>query len=281
VRFDISQEQRLFAESVRTAIGGWEPAREPELGTWLEDRDDALAERLAEAGWAGPWADAGLLDAAVAGGMELGRAAAPACLADEATLGGVLAVSGRARHGTSATALAVPRPDGGLALAEHGSEPVAEATLDGSGTVRGEIRIVQELDSSEAAARWHAWSAVTLAYFAGLAAEALDRAVAHSRAREQFGAPLSQLPVVQARLADAALATDGLELLARASPGAGPVVPLSPELFWAGAACSGVTAAAQQIHGALGFALETGLHGLFRRAKSMQAWTDAACRATR
>jgi hypothetical protein len=281
VRFDISQEQRLFAESVRTAIGGWEPTREPELGTWLDDRDDDLAARLAEAGWADLWVEPGLLELAVAGGIELGRAVAPACLVDEATLGGVLAVSARARHGTSATALAVPRPDGGLGRAEHGSEPVAEATLDGSGTVRREIRIVREVEPPEAAARWHAWSAVTLAYFAGLATEAFDSAVAHSRAREQFGAPLSHLPVVQAWLADAALATDGLELVARASPVGGRVVPLSPELFWAGAACCDVTATAQQIHGALGFALVTGLHRLFRRAKAMQAWTTAACRATR
>jgi hypothetical protein len=282
VRFDVAEEHRLFAESARAAIGDWEPPREPELGAWLDDRDDALAARLAAAGWADIWTDTDLLGAAVAGGLELGRAIAPACLVDEPTLGAPLAVSGRVRHGLDATAVAVPLPRGGMALGRPVSTPVPEATLDGSGTVRVAVELAEKVRPEDANARWRAWSAVTLAYLAGLAAQALALAVEHARTREQFGGPLAALPAVQARLADSALAVDGLTLLAWAAAtdeDGGPRE--AAELVWAGSACNRVTASAHQVHGAVGFALDTGLHRLHRRARAMQTWTTAACAAAR
>jgi acyl-CoA dehydrogenase-like protein len=280
MRFELAEEHRLFAESVRSAIGDWELAKEPELGLWLDDRDDALAGRLTAAGWSELGTDPSLLGAVVAGGLELGRAIAPACLLDEVTLGGALTVSGRARHGARTNALAVPVPGGGLALGRPSDELVPEATLDGSGTVRLRVEVVEELTPAEAAARWYAWSAATLAYLAGLAGQALALAVAHARAREQFGAPLAALPAVQARLAEAALRVDGITLLAWSSTD-GQGGPREPELVWAGAACSAVTASAHQVHGAVGFALETGLHRFHRRARAMQSWAASACAATR
>jgi alkylation response protein AidB-like acyl-CoA dehydrogenase len=39
-----------------------------------------------------------------------------------------------------------------------------------------------------------------------------------------------------------------------------------------------VTASAHQAHGAIGFALETGLHRYYRRAKAVQVWAAAVCR---
>ena len=280
MRLDVSSEERLFAESVRSAIGGWEPTREPELAAWLDDRDDALAARLAHAGWTELWADPGLLGAAVAGAVELGRATAPACVLDETTLGGALAVGGRARHGVGASRLAVPLLSGGLASADVPSALARESTLDGSGTVRLTAGALDELSAPEARARWRAWTAVTLAYLAGLAADALDRSVEHARRREQFGAPLAALPAVRGRHADAALAVDALALVARASADGDGGVD-GPALLWAGGACCEVTAAAHQVHGALGFALQTGLHRLHRRATATQAWAAAVCAATR
>ena len=47
----------------------------------------------------------------------------------------------------------------------------------------------------------------------GFAQRALDEAVAHTRRREQFGGPLSQLPQVQARLGKMACATESARLL--------------------------------------------------------------------
>ena len=157
--FDVPAEHTLFAESVRTAIGAWEPQREPELGAWLDDRDDALADRLAGAGWSQLWAGEELLGATVAGAVELGRAAAPASLLDEPTLGAPLWVEGRARHGRGAGSLAVPRRGGGLALATPTDEGRAEPTLDGSGTILVELASAAELEPVAAAACWRAWNA--------------------------------------------------------------------------------------------------------------------------
>lgn len=279
MRFAVAEEHRSFADSIRAAIGPWEPPREPELGRWLDDRDDALARRLEELGWGELWTDESLLGAAVAGGIELGRACAPASLVDEATLGAPVWVAGRARHAAGAELLAVPLRGGGLGLARPVSTPVREATLDGSGTVRVEAEVFEELPATEARARWGAWSAVALAHVAGLAGKALELTVEHARAREQFGAPLAFLPAVQARLADAKLAADGIELLAWSAAEGGGL--RSAELVWAASSARDVTASAHQVHGAVGFALETGLHRYHRRVQSVHAWAAAICAAAR
>ena len=255
MRFETEPELELFAESVCGALAGWEAPLEPVFGEWQDDRDDALTARLAKVGWGELWSDPGLLGPAVAGGIELGRAVAPLCLLDEATLGAPLAVGGHVRHGAGRVA-------GG----------VREPTLDGTGTLRG-IETALTTDP----ARLRVWGSVTLAYLAGLADGALEKAVGHARNREQFGAPLAALPAVQARLADAALARDGLLLSAwsAADPDAG--FPRD-SLAWAGGACREVTAHVQQVHGGIGFALEGGIHRFYRRAKTVQVWTDAVLR---
>jgi acyl-CoA dehydrogenase-like protein len=280
VRFEVSEELTLFAESVRAAIGHWRAPYEPELGSWQDDRDDELATRLVAAGWSELWAGDELLGAVVAGGIELGRAAAAVCLVDEPTLGAPLWVDGRARHARDSRSLAVPEPGGGLGLGPPSSEARPDVTLDGSGTVQVDVSAIGQLEDVAAASCWRAWNAATLAYFAGLAGRALELAVEHARAREQFGAPLAALPAVQSRLADAALATDAIALLAWAAASNDGGLQ-EAELRWAGRACSEVTAAAHQVHGAVGFALETGLHVYHRRARSVHAWTIAACAAAR
>jgi len=280
MRFDVPAELSLFGESLRAALAGWLPPREPDLGSWQDDRDEVLAGRLTDAGWSELWAGPELLGPAVAGGMELGRAAAPVSLVDEATLGAPLWIEGRARHGRTAVSLALPEHGGGLALGPPAGEARPEPTLDGSGTVTVDIAASGSLEQVAATACWRAWNAATLAYLAGLAARALELAVAHARTREQFGAPLAALPAVQSRLADAALATDAITLLAWAGAENDGGVQ-DPELRWAGAACCEVTASAHQVHGALGFALESGLHVYYRRARSVHAWTIAACDALR
>ena len=278
--FDVPAEHVLFAESVRTAIGDWQPPREPDLGAWHDDRDDDLAVRLADVGWSELWAGEELLGAVVAGAVELGRAAAPVNLLDEQTLGAPLYVDGRARHGRGAVSLAAPRPQGGLALATRASEDRAEPTLDGNGTILVEVGAAGELEPVAAAGCWRAWNAATLGYLAGLASRSLERAVEHARTREQFGAPLASLPAVQSRLADAALATDALTLLAwSATANDGGVQ--DGELRWAGSAWGGGAGSAQQVHGAIGFALESGLHVYYRRARSVSTWAVAVCDALR
>ena len=39
-----------------------------------------------------------------------------------------------------------------------------------------------------------------------------------------------------------------------------------------------MTAHVQQVHGGIGFALEGGIHRYYRRAKTVQVWTDALLR---
>lgn len=278
MRFELDQEVALFAESVRAAIGAWQPPRDPDLGGWNDDRDDELAARLAEAGWAELWASEDLLPAAVAGGIELGRAAAPVCLLDETTLGAPLWIDGRARHAFRSASLAVAEPRDGLGLGPPSSEARPEVTLDGSGTVLVDVSATGRLEEVAATSCWRAWNAATLAYLAGLAQHALALAVEHARTREQFGAPLGALPAVQSRLAGAALATDSVTLLAwAATANDGGLQPAA--LRYAGSACCEVTASAHQVHGAVGFALETGLHAYHRRARSVASWAVAAADA--
>jgi hypothetical protein len=250
--FEVAPELQLFAESVRNGLAGWEAPLDPAFGTWQDDRDDALAARLTETGWADLWSEPGLLAPAVAGGIELGRAVAPLSLVDETTLGSPLCIAGRMRHGFG-------RVDGG----------VREPTLDGTGTLRG-----IELTFDPEPERLRAWGAVTLAYLAGLADGALVKAIDHARSREQFGAVLGSLPAVQARLADSAVIRDGLVLTAWAAADPEGTFP-ADALAWAGGACREVTAHVVQVHGGIGFALEGGLHRFYRRAKSVQVWTDA------
>ncbi len=275
MRFDVAEELGLFAESMRGALAGWQAPLEPEFGSWWDDRDPGLADRLRSLGWDELWADIDLLAAAVAGGVELGRAVAPLSLLDEATLGGPLCVGGRGRHVEGSASAAVPVPGGGLelgAIAGGAREP----TLDGTGTLR-DLVVEGAGHLADASARWRAWGTATLAYLAGVAGGALDATVAHACSREQFGAPIGALPAVQAKLADAAIACDGLALCAWGAASAGPGDPAPwDELAWAGGAAREVTAAMLQVHGAIGFALEAGVHRFFRRAKVVQVWADAA-----
>ncbi len=252
MRFTIEPELELFAESVRGAVAEWEAPLEPVFGEWQDDRDDDLAARLADVGWGELWHDPELLRPAVAGGIELGRLVAPLSLVDEATLGVPLTVAGRVRHGAGRVA-------GGA----------REPTLDGTGTLQG---VNPTLPAAPAQLR--AWGVVTLGYLAGLADAALGKAVEHARSREQFGAPLAALPAVQARLADAALARDGLLLSAWSAADVDGGFPRE-SLAWAGSACREVTLHVQQVHGGIGFALEGGIHRYYRRAKTVQVWTNA------
>jgi len=278
MRFEVANELDLFAASVRGVLAGWVPPSAP-IAEWLDERDEVLASRLAELGWAELWSDPALLGPAVAGAIELGRSLAPLDLVDEPTLGAPLAVEGRVRHGAGRSHAALPLSGGGLVLVSYG-ELEREPALDAIGTLVGLDARDTGVALADASARWHAWSAVTLGYLAGLADASLDATVAYVKTREQFGAPLGELPAVRARLADAAVAAEGLRLVAWASVVANEDGRPMADLAWAGPACREVTASALQAHGAIGFALESGLHRLYRRAKTIQVWADAVLAAT-
>lgn len=274
MRFSATTEVALFAESIAGAIGGFEGPLEPTFGDWWDERDDELAARLAEVGWERLWVDEELLPMIVAGAIELGRVAAPICLLDEATLGVPLGLGTRVRHGVGRHECATIPAARVVGIASYTVDKL-EATLDGAGTVIAAVGKARR--PGDGAARLRAWSAATLGYVAGIADGAVAAAVLHARSREQFGAPLGSLPAVQARLAEAALARDGLELVAW-----GAVDPergfASDELVWAVGACREVTAHVIQVHGGIGFALEGAVHRFYRRAKTLQVWTETLVR---
>lgn len=274
MRFVLDAEVSLFAESVAGAIGDWRGLLEPEFGTWWDERDDELAGRLRELGWDALWEDAGLLPMVVAGAIELGRVAAPLSLIDEATLGAPLGLGSRVRHGEDAPTCASLSADGNLVLTGFtiaGREP----TLDGTGTVT--VALGAAVVVADGSTRLRTWVAATLGYLAGLTGAAAAAAVSHARSREQFGAPLGALPAVQGRLAEIALARDGLELAAWGATDPARVTAVD-ELAWAVRACREATGQVIQVHGGIGFALEGGVHRFYRRAKTVQVWTEELLR---
>ena len=152
-----------------------------------------------------------------------------------------------------------------------------EPTLDGTGTLRGV--------AAAASPRSGAPSRV------GSRHARLPRGSRRRRARARRSSTPARasssarrsasLPAVQARLADAALARDGLVLCAWAAAATRTGAFRRRALAWAGGACREVTAHVQQVHGGVGFALEGGIHRYYRRAKSVQVWVDAVLRRAR
>jgi alkylation response protein AidB-like acyl-CoA dehydrogenase len=259
----VEAEARAFAESVGAATDRFfaaAPTWRP--GSTEDDRSTALSAALAELGWLDVAADPALLAIAGPAGFELGKRLAPVCELDALLEASPLA-GGLVRYGARR---AVTRaPDGLLAVEILRSEPAAY------GDSLGVHRVLEQSASGHAdSIRVAAWTAASTGYLAGLSAWALALALEHVKGRAAFGATLARLEPVQQRLADAATAATGLELLARASPGAAA-------LAHAGAAAVEVTAACHQVCGAIGFTLEFRLHRASRRARALQLWTDALC----
>jgi Acyl-CoA dehydrogenase, C-terminal domain len=261
----VNDEARAFADSVRAAVGrrgadGWRP------GVVDAAPADELGAALAALGWDELAGDAGLALFVGPAAVELGRALVPVAPIDR-LLGGAL-VCGELARSVEGERGARLLPDGGL-------QPVrllrVEAQAYGDG-----LRVARVLEAAEAPAlapaesglRRAAWLAASVGYLAGLTQAALALATAHAVGREAFGRPLAALDAVQAHLADAATAADGLELLA-AEPAT------AAALAHAGEAAVAACDACHQVCGALGFTLEFGLGRASRRARALRLWADA------
>lgn len=268
MNFAVGREQADFAESIRAALGGYRPP------TWapgaaLDDHDRALAGRMREVGLAEAVAVGhGFVAAA---GLELGRALAPLALFDEiAVPHAALAAGGVARHPRGHDVALDLRDAGASLIPLDGARP--EPALD----TQGFIRLAVEVGEPAPFPELRPWAAFHTAYYAGVAAAALALAVEHARTRVQFGRPLMALAPVQQMLADAAMLAQGLELLAWEEP----EDPWPPLIHASEAACR-VCEISHQVHGAIAFALETPLHGFFRRAHATRLFTAAVVRAAR
>lgn len=116
----------------------------------------------------------------------------------------------------------------------------------------------------------------------GLAARALDETVAHLRRREQFGAPLAQLPVVQLRVAEmkndhdvAALATLHAAWTRDHAGGArvGPVMAFGKVV--ATEAAQRVIDQAVQLHGGAGVEEGSTVEALYRAVRPLRIYEGA------
>ena len=254
-----ADEVAAFAEAVATAADRTlAPPAEPwRPGAAQDDRVPALSAALAAIGWPDVAGDAALLPLAAPAGRVLGARLAP--LADLDTLLGASPLAGDlVRHGAERAVDAA-----GAQHAVVRAEPVAYGDALGVHRVL-ELRPAGRVDETALAA----WIAASTGYLAGLSGWALALVLEHVQGRRAFGGTLAALAPVQQRLADAATATRGLELLAGDIPG-------RAALAHAGVAAQDVTAACQQVVGAIGFTLEFPLQRGYRRARAAALWADA------
>jgi butyryl-CoA dehydrogenase len=254
----MSAEAIAFAEAVGTAADRTLAEPEPwRPGAAQDDRCAPLADALAGMGWLDLARAPELLPLAGPAAVELGRRLAPLSEID-ALLGGSPLAGDLVRHGATT---AVDRRR--VVHAIDASEPVAY------GDALGVHRVLEHHATGTASdAALAAWTAASTGYLAGLSEWALGVALEHVRGRRAFGGTLAALPPVQQRLADAATAARGVSLLAHDTPG-------PAALAHAGAAAVEITAACQQVVGAIGFTLEFPLQRAYRRARAVQLWADA------
>ena len=106
---------------------------------------------------------------------------------------------------------------------------------------------------------------------AGVAAEALDRTVAHAKDRVQFGKPIGSFQAVKHRCADMHLRVQGSLAAVRRAAGAPDARAVSVAKSYAGDAAARVTADAIQLHGGIGYTWEHDCHLFLKRARLDQA----------
>jgi butyryl-CoA dehydrogenase len=254
----MSAEAAAFAEAVGVAADRTLVEPEPwRPGLVQDERCAALSAALGEMGWLDLARDPDLLPLAGPAALELGRRLAPLSELD-ALLGASPLAGGLVRHGATNAVDAQ-----GLLHAVDRAEPVAYGDALGVHRVLERHAVGRASETAVAA-----WIAATTGYLAGLSEWALALALDYTKGRKAFGSTLAALAPVQQRLADAATAARGLRLLAHDTPG-------DAALAHAGPAAIEVTAACQQVTGAIGFTLEFPLQRAYRRARAVQLWADA------
>jgi len=148
-----------------------------------------------------------------------------------------------------------------------GRQPLADVPLAGATVLTRTGRDLHAAAVTE-------WTVLTAALLDGLRAEALRIGVEYVTERHAFGVPIAWFQTVAHRLADAATAGDGAELLvheaAWALDGARPRgAALASMAFLHAAAVAVETAgAALQFHGGYGYTLEYDIQLYLRRAKA-------------
>lgn len=106
----------------------------------------------------------------------------------------------------------------------------------------------------------------------GMAAGALDAAIRHSQTRKQFGKPICEFQLMQAKLADMAMKVEAGQLLlykaaAKATAGMADPLPTSLAKEYCNQIAISVCDDACQIHGAYGFVRESDTEWRYRQAR--------------
>lgn len=269
------REIRDFASSVRNAAQSW-----PGYEAWsptdpCDDRDARLRAQLDAVGWFDLADEPDAVAFVAAGGVELGRAAAPLDVVD-GLLGRPLALGPDLARGATLGRYADAGANAWVCgLNGLASRRVTSATpvgyLDSVGAALLELdEEVPEnaADGSPSQDRVKAWTAATAGYASGLTAALHEMATTHARERAAFGGVIADLDVVAAKLADTAMASEGLLMALEDTTG--------PELArHAVETATIVSKTSQQIHGGLGFTLEFPLQRFSRRAWALESWTLA------
>jgi alkylation response protein AidB-like acyl-CoA dehydrogenase len=168
--------------------------------------------------------------------------------------------------------------DGAPVPPNLGSSPLADRAVDAAG---GERHVLARgARAAELTADALAdWQVATASAMIGIAAAALDIAVAYVKERRQFGVPIGSFQSVQHKLADVATLIDGGRLLVSEAAWAGDdgaanaAALASMAFLFGGRTAQEASGAALHFHGGYGFMLEYDIQLYYRRAK---AWSLAA-----
>jgi alkylation response protein AidB-like acyl-CoA dehydrogenase len=309
-----SEEQEMFRKSVRDFAAdrvppdrlaeiadgdqGWDPALWKEAvglglagvgvpekhgGAGMGFVEEAIAaEELGRAVFPGPWLGAAVL-------AQPALAEAPDLLAAVARGDRVATVVGLGRYVVDLPAadLLVVLRDGVLVAVDR--EDVAWRslpTVDGTrrlGEVTGQTTGGEELARGDRAsaiveATTKRLRAALAAEAVGVSSEVLDRSVAYTAERQQFGTPIGKYQAVSHQLADTfmdvelarSLALWAAVAIASNDPDAGTAAATAAS--FAAEAAVRATERAIQVHGGIGFTWEQGLHRPYKRALWIQAF---------
>ncbi len=113
------------------------------------------------------------------------------------------------------------------------------------------------------------------AFAVGLATAAFDQALAYAKERRAFGKPIGSFQGIAWMLADMATAIEAARLLAlkaawKAARGEPHVLEASRAKLFATETCTRVTEQALQIHGGLGYAMESPVQRFYRDCKVLE-----------
>ncbi|MFF9427281.1 acyl-CoA dehydrogenase family protein [Streptomyces sp. NPDC014746] len=141
----------------------------------------------------------------------------------------------------------------------------------------------ERLGRSDATAHDDVLTAARIAFAglqAGVCAGSLDRAVAHTSVREQFGRPLSTRQAVQLRAADAHMDTEAIRVTAyeaawRFDEGLDAGGAALTAAWWASEAGRRVVHAGQHLHGGTGADLDHPVHRHFLWGRQLDAYLGA------